>query len=411
MRRSSLNPKKESKSTSLLGVEPRAVLASVLNRVGVGVVVIDNQRKFVFTNQAALNLLGMSKNSSVAELRRKNYKLHDSQGHEIPPGQGPLSRALEGEEVKPGEIRLTFPDGRKEWLHVAAHPFSIMGLTGVFAVVADETEEVELRKALERSQRMGEIGTLAGGLAHDFNNVLSALSENVALALTDEGVPQITRSRLLEMQTALKKGAALTQRLMRYSRAQDIQMAPLEINDVVNAAIDLTRPLFKSRVHVKTELSDGLPFLQGDFARLEQVMINLIVNALDAMPEGGELTIHTELVSGDSLSPGRGQAVVFRKGGAKAVSFAKSKPKEFVLVSVADTGIGIPTQLQTQIFEPFFSTKPSGKGTGLGLSIAQTIVRQHKGDIKLQSTQGSGTTFRIYLPVAKASSSTTKPAS
>ena len=354
--------------------------------------VIDGQRRFVFTNQAALNLLGMDKNISLAELMSRNYKLRDSQGREIPPGEGPLMHAFEGEEIKPRDVNVTFPDGRSKWLHIAAHSFSIMGLSGVFVVVADETEEVELRKALERAQRMGEIGTLAGGLAHDFNNVLSALTENVILALGDEEVPEITRSRLLEMQAALSKGGVLTQRLMGYSRAQDVQMSPVQINDVVSAALDLTRPLLKSRVRVKAEMSDDLPAIKGDFSRLEQVMVNLIMNAVDAMPEGGELAIQTGLVPRNAVP----------RGGDNASLASKSKAEEkVVVVSVADTGIGIPAELQAQVFEPFFSTKPTGKGTGLGLSIVQTIVRQHKGDIKLQSKQGSGATFSVYLPVPK----------
>jgi two-component system, cell cycle sensor histidine kinase and response regulator CckA len=381
-------------NTSFPALQPPGLLQSILDQVGVALAVIDSQRRFVFTNQAALKIFGAIENLSLAEWRRGIHKVHDSRGGEIPPGQSPVLRALDGEQVEPHEVRVTFHDGRSKWMHVAAHPFSVLGLAGVLAVVTDETEQVELRKALERLQRTEEIGILAGGLAHDFNNVLSALSENVALALSDQAAPQTTRSRLQQMQAALQQGALLTKRLMQYSRRQEPHMRFLEINDVVNAALDLMRPLLKKPpVHVETTMSEGLPGVEGDFSRLEQVIVNLILNALDAMPEGGELSIHTELVSGDAASPLPGEAV----------STAESEANDqFVLVSVADTGIGIPKHLQASIFEPFFTTKPPGKGTGLGLSIAQTTVRQHKGHIKLLSTPGSGTRVSIYLPVRDA---------
>src|SRR5262249_37681606 len=147
------------------------------------------------------------------------------------------------------------------------------------------------------------------------------------------------------------------------------------------AALELVRPLFRRRVREKTSLSEGLPALEADFSRLEQVVVNLLMNAIDAMPDGGELTVHTELVSGDAAQP------------------AKKAGKPFVLLTIADTGMGIPKPLQVNIFEPFFTTKPSGKGTGLGLSSARAIVLQHHGDIKFESTPGAGTKFSVYLPV------------
>ncbi len=368
---------------SFLGLQPQTLLQSVLDNVGVALAVIDPERRFVFTNRAALDMFGATENLSVAEWRR-NYKFQDIQGREIPVGQAPILRAFAGEQVEPHEVRVTLPDGRFKWLHVAGHPFSVLGLTGVFVIVTDETEQVELRKAMERAQRIEAVGVLAGGLAHDFNNILSVLSGNIVLALGDEGVQEVSRVRLHEMAVALKAGTALIARLMEYSRTQDTQIRSVQMNDVVNAALELARPLFKSGVRVKIEMSDDLPAVQVDFSRLEQVFVNLILNALDAMPEGGELTLCTELVSRD------------------AVNGRKNEGKDqFVLISVADTGIGIPEKLRLSIFDPFFTTKPGGKGSGLGLSSAQAIVRQHNGHIEVQSTLGAGTKFSIYLPVAE----------
>jgi two-component system cell cycle sensor histidine kinase/response regulator CckA len=362
-------------------LQPQAVLKSVLDNVGVAIAVIDHEHRFVFINQAARDMFGAIENLSLKDWRR-GYKFEDSQGREIPPGQGPIARAFAGEKVEPHEVRMTLPDGRVKWLHSAAHAFSVMGLAGVLVIVTDETEQVELRRAMEQAQRIEAFGALAGGLVHDFNNILSVLSGNIALALKDEGVQETTRARLEHMATALQKATALVVRLMQYSRKPDTQIRPVQINEVVNAVLELARPLIKSPVRVKTEVSHCLPAVQADSSKLEQVLLNLILNALDAMPDGGELAVSTELVSGDAVPGG------------------KNEDKErFVLITVADNGIGIPEDLRLSIFDPFFTTKPVGKGAGLGLSSAQLIVRQHNGHIKVQSAPGAGTKFSIYLPV------------
>jgi two-component system, cell cycle sensor histidine kinase and response regulator CckA len=371
-----------SKMSSLPTLDPQEVLKSILDNVGVAIAVIDHQGRIVYTNQAACNMFGAAGPADLpfGEWRR-DYKFQDSQGREIPNEQAPLARALAGEEVKPHYVRVTLPDGRVKWLHGASHPFAVLGLTGVLIVATDETEQANLRMALEQAQRIEAVGILAGGLAHDLNNLLSILSGNLALALGDEAVPETTRGRLQEMQMALGKGSALVSRLMKYSRKQDSQIRPIQINEVVNAALELVRPLLKSEVGVRTRLSDRLPDVQADSSQLEQVFVNLILNALDAMPEGGKLSFCTELVSGDAIPGGN-----------------DDKKKQFVLVTVADTGIGIPENLLPNIFEPFSTTKPIGEGTGLGLSSAQLIVRQHNGHINVQSVSGAGTKFSIYLP-------------
>jgi len=355
---------------------------SILDSVGVALAVIDHEGRCVFTNQTALNMFGVTENLSFTEWRRA-HKVQDSQGREIPAEQAPLLRALAGEEVEPCDVRVTLPDGRIKWLHSAAFPFSVLGLSGVLAVCADETEQVELRRAMEQAQRMAAFGVLAGGLVHDFNNILSVLSGNIALAQNDEDVQQI-RARLQQMAVALDKGAALVARLMQYSHKEGTQLRPVQINEAVNAVLELTRPLLKDQVRVKTKLSRRLPAVQAYSSQLEQMLLNLILNALDAMPEGGELTLSTGLVAGDAVSEGKNE-----------------KKNQFVLITVADTGIGIAEHLRVRMFDPFFTTKPGGKGVGLGLSSARSIVRQHNGHIKVHSTPGAGTKFSIYLPVQR----------
>jgi PAS domain S-box-containing protein len=370
--------------TSILGLEPRALLQSVLDNVGVALAVVDHDGRIAFTNQAALDMFGEKaslKGISVAEWRKK-FVFHDDLEREIPLDDAPILRALSGTEVKPQEIRVTLPDGRRKWLHCAGHGFSVLGLAGVLVVVTDETEQVELRRSMERAQRIEAIGLMAGGLAHDFNNMLSVLSESIVLALSDEGIQEMERIRLRQMAMVIEKGSTLAARLIRYSRTQKIDIHSVQINDVVTTALQLTRPLIGTRVHVTTELGYCLPDVEADPARLEQVVVNLILNALDAMPDGGKLVLHTELVP------------------AEAVAGPKDEnAKQFVLTSITDTGVGIPENLHTNIFDPLFTTKPDGKGTGLGLSSSYVIVRRHNGHIQVQSSPGAGTKFSIFLPV------------
>jgi signal transduction histidine kinase len=161
-------------------------------------------------------------------------------------------------------------------------------------------------------------------------------------------------------------------------------MRPVQINEVVSSALELVHPLIGGRVRVKTEVSPHLPEVAADSSRLEQVLVNLILNALDAMPTGGELTLCTKLVSSDAV-PGN-------KSGMN---------RQIVLITVTDTGMGMPENIRRSIFDPFFTTKPANEGAGLGLSSAQAIVRQHNGQIEVQSAPGTGTTFRIFLPAAE----------
>jgi len=228
---------------------------------------------------------------------------------------------------------------------------------------------------------MEAFGVLAGGLVHDFKNILSVLSGNITLGLSDKGVLEITRNRFQEMAVALDKGTALVLRLMQYIRKQPSQIRPVQVNEVANAVLDVMRPLLTNRVRVKVELSEGLPVVQADSSQVEQVLVNLILNALDAMPDGGKLTLGTELTPADGMQEEMNE-----------------ERSAFVLITVADTGTGIPEHLQSRIFEPFFTTKP-GKGAGLGLSSSQLILKRHHGRMEVQSTPGVGTKFSIYLPV------------
>jgi PAS domain S-box-containing protein len=380
--------------SSTPGLHPETFLHAVLDNVGVALLVIDSEGRFVFTNQAALRMFGSagSLDRLCVDKVRRNYVFRDSQRRPIPLEQAPIMRALAGEEVPPQRVEVILPDGRTKWLHAAGHQFSVFGLTGVFVIITDETEQVELRLALEQAQRAEALGLLAGGLVHDLNNMLSLISGNIAILQADGNVSENTQARLQQMTLAVKKGAALANRLARYSRAREPHTSAVQINDLVNVALELVEPLLKDRVSVKTELG-SVPVVEVDPSRIEQVLVNLILNALDAMPEGGELTLRTALV--DRLAAAE---IELHQG-------QRERAASFVCVTVADTGIGIPEKLQKDIFYPFFTTKPEGRGSGLGLATASAIVRQHNGFINVQSAPGAGAKFSIYLPAKEAGTS------
>jgi two-component system, cell cycle sensor histidine kinase and response regulator CckA len=368
---------------SLLGLQPPALLQAVLDSVGAALAVVDKDGRFVFTNKAMLSMFEAQGDLSGVSLLewRRNYRFQDSQGRDIPPEDAPIMRALAGQPVEPQYFRVTLPDGRRKWFHAAGHQFSVLGLAGVFVVATDETEDVELRRNQEQYQRLAAVGLLAGGLTHDFNNMLSIVSGNLTLALSDPDVPEITRNRLQQVEIAVEKGSALSRRLLQYSRARNLQIQHVHINEVVKTALELVQPLLGNRIRLKTELQQGLPALEADPGELEQVLVNLVMNAMDAMPEGGELELRTELACPATIPGDKDET-----------------PRQYVLISVADTGVGIPEDFQTRIFEPSFTTKP-GNGAGLGLSSAYGIVCQHGGRITVQSSPGAGAKFNIYLPV------------
>src|SRR5215831_18257946 len=161
-------------------------------------------------------------------------------------------------------------------------------MTGLFVIITDETEQIKLRRASERDQNAATFGLLARGLAHDLNNMISVISGNVALIQADERVPETAQARLKQITVALQRGSSLAKRLARQSHAQELQPRPAQVNELVNVALELVNPLLKNRVRVKTELG-ALPAVEVDVSRMEQVLVNLILNALQAMPEGGEL--------------------------------------------------------------------------------------------------------------------------
>lgn len=368
----------------ILGNQPGELLQTILENVGVAIAVADAEGKLVFANGAALSMFGMNSLPQPVHLKDwvRDYRFQDRHGHDIPVERSAAMRTLAGEKVEPQDICATLPDGKCKWLHTSAHPFSVMGLAGVLVIITDETKEVELQRTSAQLQRMEDVASTAVGLAHNFNNVLATISMNATLALAEESVGETTRARLEQITDASWKAAGVVKRLMQFSRTRELQIQRVQINSLINQVLKLVEPTLTKSVQVHAALRQDLPELEADPAELEQVLVNLILNATDAMPHGGDLTIATELACSESEEATNNE-----------------ETGHFVIITVADTGTGIQEDIRDRIFDPFFTTKTAESGTGLGLASAYGIVRQHQGKIEVWSVPGKGTKFTIHLPV------------
>lgn len=245
-----------------------------------------------------------------------------------------------------------------------------------------ERQRYQLQDRLVQAQKLEGIGRLAGGVAHDFNNILTVILSSCHLLRRDIGTNG-AQSRLEMIETAADRAASLTRQLLAFSRHQVLEVQSINPNKVVEETARLLERLLGEDVKLVLTLDPALGNVMADPSQISQILMNLAVNARDAMPKGGTLEIHTENIDVD---------------GELVARVPYLTPGQKVVVSVRDTGEGIPDAIQRKIFEPFFTTKQPGKGTGLGLSTVHGIVEQSGGAIDLRSAPGQGTTFRIYLP-------------
>ena len=278
--------------------------------------------------------------------------------------------------TKSGEIRVAVD---------SAEAIEVAGQECAIAIFRDITERKSLEKQLRQTQKMEAVGQLSGGIAHDFNNLLGVIigySEILEHRLAPDDP---LRKECLQIKKAGQSAASLTRQLLAFSRQQVLEPRVLDLNAIVLNVEKMLRRLIGEHIDLRTNLEPALGSVKADQSQIEQVIINLAVNARDAMMHGGKLIIETSNVNLD-------------EGYARLHS--PQKPGPYVLLSVADTGIGMDAETQARIFEPFFTTKELGKGTGLGLSTVYGIVRQSGGHIWVYSEPGQGTTFKVYLPLA-----------
>ncbi|HKN67209.1 MAG TPA: PAS domain S-box protein [Gemmatimonadaceae bacterium] len=364
-------------------VEQRALLTALVNAAPVAIVAVDAEERVTIWNPAAERLFGWS----AAEVLGKQLPLGEPfDSDEYRPIR---DRLRSGQSVTGLETRRARKDGSSVDVLLSCAPFrdAQADLSGAIALYQDLTEYRRLEEQLRQSQKMEAIGQLAGGVAHDFNNLLTVIKAYSGIIADQMDDANPLKVDVGEIQRAAGRASSLTQQLLAFSRKQVLQPGVLDLNSVSRELEPMVRRLIGDDVQVVLRLDDTIGKVTADRSQVEQVLINLIVNARDAMPGGGTVSIETANVE---LSDGysRLRPVVV--------------PGKYVMIAVSDTGEGMDEETQSRIFEPFFTTKPAGKGTGLGLSTVYGIVKQSSGYIWVYSEPRIGTTFKVYLPMMEA---------
>ena len=347
----------------------------------------DWEGRFVLVNQATAEMYGTSVDELVGKTDADFNSNTDEVSHFLRDDREVMSS---GRPKLIAEERVTNPTSREtRWFQTIKVPLRLPDddVPKLLGVATEITERKRLEEQLLQSQKMEAIGQLAGGVAHDFNNILTAIVGYTDLLAAEFGSGNRHLEDLEEIRKAARRAAALTRQLLSFSRKQVIEPRIIDVNGVVQNLDKMLRSLLSENIELTTHLAEPLDSARADPNQVEQVIMNLAINARDAMPEGGKLTIET------------GNATLDDTYAAQHISVI---PGAYVMLAVTDTGTGMDEDTQSRIFEPFFTTKPVGRGTGLGLSTVYGIVKQSGGNIWLYSEPGKGTTFKVYLPAIDA---------
>jgi PAS domain S-box-containing protein len=367
--------------TDLKRAEERIRLLSwAVEQSPVSIVITDHTRRIVYVNPQFTRVTGYTTGEAIGSTPQTlKSGAHSEQFYRnlwetITAGQewrGTLhSRRKNGTPLIEAASISPVTDGRGQ-------------ITHFLGVLEDVTERTELEAQLRQAQRMEAVGILAGGVAHDFNNLLTVIGGYTQMALGDLGPHEPLRPRLEQVDRAATRAAGLTRQLLAFSRQLPSQPRVMDVNAMLEETRKMLRRLIGEDVTLRLEPGTGLGQVRMDPGHVEQVVMNLVVNARDAMPRGGVLTLSTDNVELDEAYAGRHLDVV---------------PGRYVRLTVRDTGVGMDAATQARIFEPFFTTKAPGQGTGLGLSTVYGIVKQAGGSVWVESTPAQGTRFDVYLP-------------
>jgi PAS domain S-box-containing protein len=369
--------------------ESRALLAAAEELTHVGSWALDLGSDVLTLSDELFRIIGLAPQSETITTDSLSARVHPEDREAV---RLAFRRLQENGDAPPVECRIIRPDGSERVIQARGRgqrdaSGRIARLIGSAQDVTDrreaESEHQRLEEQLRQSQKMEAIGQLAGGVAHDFNNLLTLIKAYSGLVADQLDEGSAIKSDVVEIQRAAGRAASLTQQLLAFSRKQILQPRVLDLNRVSRDLEPMLRPLIGDNIQIVTKPGASLGRVKADPGQIEQVLINLSLNARDAMPSGGTLTIETANVELDEAYHGRHAVIA---------------PGPYVLLAVSDTGVGMDEDTRSRVFEPFFTTKPVGKGTGLGLSTVYGIVKQSSGYIWVYSEPQRGTTFKIYLP-------------
>lgn len=357
---------------------------------------IDLHGNCMLANPTCARLLGYA---DTEQLNGRNMHTlihhHRPDGSPYPEEECPVVRAINTRQGTHVDDEVFWrADGTKFDAEYFAYPmWRGKELIGAVVTFLDISHQKKLEEQLRQAQKMEAIGQLAGGVVHDFNNLLTIITGYSELLLLSTPPDDPNRELLEEIRKAGQRSASLTRQLLAFSRKQVLAPKVLDLNEVVRDTEKMLRRVIGEDIQLTTTLHPQLGSVKADPGQLEQVLLNLAVNARDAMPQGGKLTIETNnVILGEDY----------------ARSHADIKPGRYVMLAVTDTGIGMTEDVKRRLFEPFFTTKGSGKGTGLGLAVVHGIVKQSDGTIEVYSEPGVGTSFKIYLPRVEQAAPTGK---
>jgi PAS domain S-box-containing protein len=360
--------------------ESHARLATAVEQSVDAIVITDIQGTILYANPAFEKSTGYT----VAEAIGQNPRILKSGKHDAEFYQR-MWAALERGETWSGHFINQRKDGAlyEEDATISPVRDAAGAVVNYVAVKRDVTHEKQIEAQFRQAQKMESIGQLAGGVAHDFNNILAVIIMQADLLKYTGSLTPDQESIAAEISSTVERGAALTRQLLLFCHREKFQPQPLDLGATISSTTKMLQRILRENIEVEIKLAAQPTFISADAGMMDQVLMNLAVNARDAMPTGGRLVITTEGMEFDEFA---------------AAQSPPARPGSFVCLSVADTGGGIPPEILPRIFEPFFTTKGVGKGTGLGLATVFGIVQQHQGWINVYSEAGQGTIFKVYLP-------------
>jgi two-component system cell cycle sensor histidine kinase/response regulator CckA len=345
----------------------------------------DGRMSFPFASHKLTELFGVTADALAHDAAAAIARVHPD---DLARMRGSVARSAETMTIWSHEFRVRHPSRGVIWVEGRSAPSrQDDGSVLWHGFMLDVTDRKLLEEQFRQSQKMEAIGQLAGGVAHDFNNLLTIILGNATL-IAEHGGPMVATDQAREIARAADRAASLTRQLLLFSRREVMRPLNVAINDVIANMTRLLQRILGEDIELLASFEPTVPVVRADPGMLEQVLLNLAVNSRDAMPAGGELAIATSLTAHDDTDPGDVPA---------------PDSGMWVCLTVRDTGVGMTPDVQAHMFEPFYTTKDAGKGTGLGLATVYGIVQQHGGWIRVTSTPGAGTTFRIMLPASSGS--------